>query len=130
MAMEFFPESLKRRLQERGRLDPDEALTIANQVATALYAHARGFIHRDVKPDNIMFRPDGTPVLLDFGIARVLESTTQLHALGDGHGTPRDMSPEQRNAPSASTAAATSTAWAWCWTRCRAVRRRSRAARP
>ncbi len=99
MAMEFFPESLKRRLQERGRLDPDEALTIANQVATALfYAHARGFIHRDVKPDNIMFRPDGTPVLLDFGIARVLESTTQLTRSGMAMGTPRYMSPEQLNA--------------------------------
>jgi serine/threonine-protein kinase PpkA len=99
MAMEFFPESLKRRLQERGRLVPDEALTIANQVATALfYAHARGFIHRDVKPDNIMFRPDGTPVLLDFGIARVLESTTQLTRSGMAMGTPRYMSPEQLNA--------------------------------
>ena len=99
MAMEFFPESLKRRLQERGRLVSDEALAIANQVATALfYAHARGFIHRDVKPDNIMFRADGTPVLLDFGIARVLESTTQLTRSGMAMGTPRYMSPEQLNA--------------------------------
>jgi len=99
MAMEFFPESLKRRLQERGRLVADEALAIANQVATALfYAHARGFIHRDVKPDNIMFRADGTPVLLDFGIARVLESTTQLTRSGMAMGTPRYMSPEQLNA--------------------------------
>jgi serine/threonine protein kinase len=99
MAMEFFPESLKRRIQERGRLVPDEALTIANQVATALfYAHSRGFIHRDVKPDNIMFRPDGTPVILDFGIARVLESTTQLTRSGMAMGTPRYMSPEQLNA--------------------------------
>jgi serine/threonine-protein kinase PpkA len=99
MVMEFFPESLKRRLQERGRLVSDEALAIANQVATALfYAHARGFIHRDVKPDNIMFRADGTPVLLDFGIARVLESTTQLTRSGMAMGTPRYMSPEQLNA--------------------------------
>jgi len=99
MAMEFLPESLKRRLQERGRLVPDEALAIANQVATALFhAHARGFIHRDVKPDNIMFRADGTPVLLDFGIARVLESTTQLTRSGMAMGTPRYMSPEQLNA--------------------------------
>jgi len=99
MAMEFFPESLKRRIQERGRLPGDEALAIANQVATALfYAHARGFIHRDVKPDNIMFRADGTPVLLDFGIARVLESTTQLTRSGMAMGTPRYMSPEQLNA--------------------------------
>jgi serine/threonine-protein kinase PpkA len=99
MAMEFFPESLKRRMQERDHLVPDEALAIVNQVATALfYAHARGFIHRDVKPDNIMFRPDGTPVLLDFGIARVLESTTQLTRSGMAMGTPRYMSPEQLNA--------------------------------
>ncbi len=99
MAMEFFPESLKRRIQERGRLVPDEALTIANQVAAALfYAHRKGFIHRDVKPDNIMFRPDGTPVILDFGIARVLESTTQLTRSGMSMGTPRYMSPEQLNA--------------------------------
>ncbi len=99
MAMEFFPESLKRRIQERGRLVPDEALAIANQVAAALfYAHRRGFIHRDIKPDNIMFRPDGTPVILDFGIARVLESTTQLTRSGMSMGTPRYMSPEQLNA--------------------------------
>lgn len=99
MAMEFFPESLKRRIQERGRLVPDEALAIANQVAAALfYAHRKGFVHRDVKPDNIMFRPDGTPVILDFGIARVLESTTQLTRSGMSMGTPRYMSPEQLNA--------------------------------
>ena len=99
MAMEFFPESLKQRIHARRRLDPDEALTIANQVAAALfYAHRRGFIHRDVKPDNIMFRRDGTPVILDFGIARVLESTTQLTRSGMSMGTPRYMSPEQLNA--------------------------------
>jgi len=99
MAMEFFPESLKRRIQERGRLAPDEALTIASQIASALYyAHDRGFVHRDVKPDNIMFRPAGTPVLLDFGIARVIESTTQLTRSGMAMGTPRYMSPEQLNA--------------------------------
>jgi len=99
MAMEFFPESLKQRIQARQRMEPDEALAIANQVAAALfYAHGRGFIHRDIKPDNIMFRRDGTPVILDFGIARVLESTTQLTRSGMSMGTPRYMSPEQLNA--------------------------------
>jgi serine/threonine-protein kinase PpkA len=99
MAMEFFPESLKQRIHARGRIEPDEALAIANQVAAALfYAHGRGFIHRDIKPDNIMFRRDGTPVILDFGIARVLESTTQLTRSGMSMGTPRYMSPEQLNA--------------------------------
>jgi len=99
MAMEFFPESLKQRIQNRKRIDPNEALAIANQVAAALfYAHGKGFIHRDIKPDNIMFRRDGTPVILDFGIARVLESTTQLTRSGMSMGTPRYMSPEQLNA--------------------------------
>jgi serine/threonine-protein kinase PpkA len=99
MAMEFFPESLKQRIQSRRRIVPDEALTIVNQVASALfYAHKKGFVHRDVKPDNIMFRRDGTPVILDFGIARVLESTTQLTRSGMSMGTPRYMSPEQLNA--------------------------------
>jgi serine/threonine protein kinase len=99
MAMEFLPEGLKQRIQARGRFTPDEALAIANQVATALYyAHGRGFVHRDVKPDNIMFRRDGTPVILDFGIARVIESTTHLTRSGMSLGTPRYMSPEQLNA--------------------------------
>jgi len=99
MAMEFFPESLKQRILARKRIDPNEALAIANQVASALfYAHGKGFIHRDIKPDNIMFRRDGTPVVLDFGIARVLESTTQLTRSGMSMGTPRYMSPEQLNA--------------------------------
>jgi len=99
MAMEFFPESLKQRIQTRKRITANEALTIINQVASALfYAHGKGFIHRDVKPDNIMFRRDGTPVILDFGIARVLESTTQLTRSGMSMGTPRYMSPEQLNA--------------------------------
>jgi serine/threonine-protein kinase PpkA len=99
IAMEFFPESLKQRIQTRKRIDANEALAIANQVAGALfYAHGKGFIHRDIKPDNIMFRRDGTPVILDFGIARVLESTTQLTRSGMSMGTPRYMSPEQLNA--------------------------------
>jgi len=99
ISMEFFPESLKQRIQARKRINPDEALAIANQVASALfYAHGKGFIHRDIKPDNIMFRRDGTPVILDFGIARVLESTTQLTRSGMSMGTPRYMSPEQLNA--------------------------------
>ena len=99
MVMEFFPESLKQRIRERSRIGAEESLAIVNQIAGALfYAHGKGFIHRDVKPDNIMFRADGTPVILDFGIARVLESTSQLTRSGIGMGTPRYMSPEQLNA--------------------------------
>ena len=62
--------SLKDRIK-CGALDPDEALKITRQVASALqHAHDEGYVHRDIKPDNIMFRKDGTLVITDFGIAR------------------------------------------------------------
>jgi serine/threonine-protein kinase PpkA len=99
MVMEFLPESLKQRIRARRQIGLQESLAIINQIAAALfYAHGKGFIHRDVKPDNIMFRADGTPVILDFGIARVLEATSRITRSGTSLGTPRYMSPEQLNA--------------------------------
>jgi len=99
MVMEFLPESLKQRIRVRKQIGLQESLAIINQIAAALfYAHGKGFIHRDVKPDNIMFRSDGTPVILDFGIARVLEATSAITRSGTSLGTPRYMSPEQLNA--------------------------------
>jgi serine/threonine-protein kinase PpkA len=99
MVMEFLPESLKQRIRVRKQISLQESLAITNQIAAALfYAHGKGFIHRDVKPDNIMFRADGTPVILDFGIARVLEATSKITRSGTSLGTPRYMSPEQLKA--------------------------------
>jgi serine/threonine-protein kinase PpkA len=99
MVMEFLPESLKQRIRVRKQIGLQESLAIINQIASALfYAHGKGFIHRDVKPDNIMFRADGTPVILDFGIARVLAATSRITRSGTSLGTPRYMSPEQLNA--------------------------------
>ena len=99
MVMEFLPESLKQRIRVRKQIGLQESLAIINQIAAALfYAHGKGFIHRDVKPDNIMFRSDGTPVILDFGIARILEATSAITRSGTSLGTPRYMSPEQLNA--------------------------------
>jgi serine/threonine-protein kinase PpkA len=99
MVMEFLPESLKQRIRLRKQIGLQESLAIINQIAAALfYAHGKGFIHRDVKPDNIMFRADGTPVILDFGIARILEATSAITRSGTSLGTPRYMSPEQLNA--------------------------------
>ncbi|AFL76337.1 SUMF1/EgtB/PvdO family nonheme iron enzyme [Thiocystis violascens] len=74
-------------------------LRIVKQIAEALaVAHAKGVIHRDVKPQNILFRADGTPVLTDFGIARTEQrnaESMQLTRFGMIIGSPRYMSPEQ-----------------------------------
>jgi serine/threonine protein kinase len=96
IVMEFLTESLSERLKQGGPMPPEEALEIIKKIAGALdYAHKKGFIHRDIKPDNIMFRFDGSVVLLDFGIARAMDSTTQLTRTGMSIGTPHYMSPEQ-----------------------------------
>ncbi len=103
MVMEYLDGTLKDMINEssrnkRGLWQGDFAasLDIIKKVGGALeYAHKRGFIHRDIKPDNIMFRHDGTPVLVDFGIAKALDATTQLTRTGMSVGTPHYMSPEQ-----------------------------------
>jgi len=96
IVMEYLEESLNDRIKRLRALEPDEALKIVKMIAAALdYAHKKRFIHRDIKPDNIMFRPDGTAVLVDFGIARAIDSTTHLTRTGMSIGTPHYMSPEQ-----------------------------------
>ena len=94
-------ETLRARL-DRGPIPVAEAMDIATQVAGALAAaHARGIVHRDVKPDNIMLRPDGHVKVLDFGLAKLASPAVDSAALtlltqpGVVMGTPRYMSPEQ-----------------------------------
>jgi len=95
-AMEYLQENLKERIKEKGGLKPREALAIIRDVAKALsYAHKKGFVHRDIKPDNIMFRKDGAVVLVDFGIVKAVNETTKLTRTGMSLGTPQYMSPEQ-----------------------------------
>lgn len=73
---------LSRILQEDGALSMEQARDLFIPLAEGLHAaHAEGVVHRDIKPGNIMVRPDGSPVLIDFGIARQLAdpSMTQVH---------------------------------------------------
>src|SRR5690606_18544983 len=89
--------SLKDRIAE-GPIPAAEAETILRQVASALdYAHRRGVIHRDIKPDNILLDSEGHAILADFGIVKILEGegTSGLTATGGVLGTPAYMAPEQ-----------------------------------
>ena len=93
-------ENLGARLHSRGRLDPTEARRIMKEVAEALaYAHERGVVHRDIKPDNILLctDDDGRVMVTDFGIARAVTegADSRLTATGMAIGTPAYMSPEQ-----------------------------------
>ncbi|MGD2093227.1 MAG: protein kinase [Candidatus Aminicenantes bacterium] len=96
IVMELLNKSLRDRLKGRVKISAAKALMIIKNMANALdYAHNKNIIHRDIKPDNIMFRPDETPVLVDFGIARALDLSTHLTMTGVRVGTPYYMSPEQ-----------------------------------
>ena len=80
----------------RQGLTIDHSIDIITQVSSALgFAHQNNYIHRDVKPDNILFREDGTAVLTDFGIAKATTSKTSMTAVGMVIGSPHYMSPEQ-----------------------------------
>ncbi|MGW4705925.1 serine/threonine-protein kinase [Streptomyces sp. NPDC004285] len=86
--------SLQDRLA-RGTLTPAEAAVLGRGLLSALRAaHERDIEHRDVKPANVLLRPDGRPVLTDFGIAAIRESTV-LTASGSIIGSPDYMAPER-----------------------------------
>lgn len=103
LAIEFLQgETLKDRLKANSYLELEECLSIVLDLAGALaHAHAKGIIHRDVKPANVMVtQTDGIPraVLMDFGIARLMEPDAEDQSLtssGELVGSPRYMSPEQ-----------------------------------
>ncbi len=96
IAFEYEPGGTLADRIQGGGLPVNEAGQIARKIASALaYAHARGVVHRDVKPANILFDNDGQPILSDFGIAKPIDTRTHLTRTGLSIGSPRYMSPEQ-----------------------------------
>lgn len=95
LAMEYLPGGTLRDRIQAG-LSLEDTLQIVRTVAGALgYAHRCGIVHRDIKPQNIMFHENGDPVLSDFGIAKAIGGNTVMTMSGMYFGTPRYMSPEQ-----------------------------------
>ena len=96
--MPFVPEeSLRERLHREHQLPVPDAVRIAREVADALmYAHARGIVHRDIKPGNILLAGDHA-IVADFGIARAMSAVgvEAISSTGLAIGTPAYMSPEQ-----------------------------------
>lgn len=88
-------QDLAHVIREHGRLTPGDAVRVAEQVCAALgAAHRAGVVHRDVKPGNVIIRPDGTVKVTDFGIARALGQAS-LTDTGTVMGTAAYVAPEQ-----------------------------------
>lgn len=96
LALEFLPgRTLAQLLREEGALPPRRVAEITQQLASALdYAHAQGFVHRDIKPGNVIVDDEGHVTLTDFGTVRPARGA-RLTAPWMSIGTPEYMSPEQ-----------------------------------
>lgn len=87
--------SLRDVLRDRGALDPDEVSAILAPAADGIAAaHARGLVHRDVKPENILLSVDGAVKVTDFGLARAAAASTQTFGPGAIVGSPHYLAPE------------------------------------
>jgi serine/threonine-protein kinase len=98
LVMQFVPgEALYGLLRRVGPLPPADVMRIVAHAGRALHqAHVNGIVHRDVKPGNLLIRPDGRVVLTDFGVARMMDAD-RLTAAGQIFGTPSYLAPEQVN---------------------------------
>ena len=94
--MAYVPgQTLKEVVETEGPFHPDDVAGLLQQVCAALdYAHERGYVHRDVKPQNVLVDPDGHAIVVDFGIAKGL-ADADLTEVGTGLGTVHYLSPEQ-----------------------------------
>jgi len=95
LSMTYLPGGTLRDKIHEG-LPLERTLHVLRRLADALgYAHARGIVHRDIKPGNVLFTDNGAPVLTDFGIAKTVGSETKLTSTGMMFGSVGHMSPEQ-----------------------------------
>jgi eukaryotic-like serine/threonine-protein kinase len=98
-------ETLADLLARRGRLPPGETIELALQICSGLeHAHQEGLVHRDIKPQNLLLRRDGTVKIVDFGIARSAHGT-QLTEAGSVLGTAAYLAPEQASGEEVTPAA-------------------------
>jgi serine/threonine-protein kinase len=94
--MDHYPDDLAARNQREPVLAESDVVPIAIGVASALaFAHGQEVVHRDIKPDNILFAEDGRPVLTDFGVARAVSGYVAATGFNMTIGTPAYISPEQ-----------------------------------
>ncbi len=93
--MRYMPGGSLSQWIEKGKFSLEDAARIIERLSSALaYAHRHGLIHRDLKPDNILFDNNGDPFISDFGVAKITDSSTNMTGSGI-IGTPAYMSPEQ-----------------------------------
>lgn len=96
LTMEHVPGASLSSLVGEGRVAPQRAIAIGIELSRALgAAHARGVVHRDLKPDNVLVGDDGRIVVTDFGIARAVDPGSRTLTHGLPVGTPAYMAPEQ-----------------------------------
>jgi serine/threonine protein kinase len=95
-SMDFIEGKTLSALLKEGTLSPARAAALVKVLAEAVhFAHQRGTLHRDLKPQNILIDADGQPHILDFGLARPVEREAALTRTGDVMGSPSYMPPEQ-----------------------------------
>ena len=96
MIVEYVPGGSLAGKMESGGIDRRSALRYLRGIAAGLdYAHSRGVVHRDVKPANVLLTAEDTPVLADFGLAKLMQGSSLKSMTGVTTGTPAYMAPEQ-----------------------------------
>ena len=96
MIVEYVPGGSLSSRMKAGPIDTPTVLEYLDGIASGLdYAHSLGIVHRDVKPANVLLARDGTPIIADFGLVKLLQSKSMMSMTGMTTGTPAYMAPEQ-----------------------------------